>query len=293
MTTPLLYTSGHILAAVDESAEYSRSVAEFAAWAARRTGAALQFVHVIDRHPEIAPQIDLSGNLGFGAQDYLLQELAAVDEQRSKLAMERGRLLLQAVQRIAAEAGATATDARQRHGELVDTLTELEQDVRLFVLGKRGEHANFAKGHLGSNLERVVRAVHRPVLVASRAYRPVQRFLIAFDGSASTRKCVEVVCASPLLKESSCELLMVGPESSTQAEHLAWATERLQAGGFEPTVHLLNGSADSLIVETAQSRAIDLIVMGAYGHSRIRQLMLGSTTTHVLRSCQIPMLLLR
>jgi nucleotide-binding universal stress UspA family protein len=33
--------------------------------------------------------------------------------------------------------------------------------------------------------------------------------------------------------------------------------------------------------------------MGAYGHSRIRQLIVGSTTTQVLRRCQIPILLLR
>lgn len=39
--------------------------------------------------------------------------------------------------------------------------------------------------------------------------------------------------------------------------------------------------------------AVDLLVMGAYGHSRIRNLIVGSTTTAMLRSCQIPVLLLR
>ena len=51
-----------------------------------------------------------------------------------------------------------------------------ETDAALIVIGKRGEGADFAKLHLGSNLERVVRAMHKPVLVASRAFKPVERF---------------------------------------------------------------------------------------------------------------------
>ena len=53
--------------------------------------------------------------------------------------------------------------AESRHAPWrpVDTLLEIEADVRLFIIGKRGEHADFAKGHLGRNLERMVRAVRR------------------------------------------------------------------------------------------------------------------------------------
>ena len=63
-------------------------------------------------------------------------------------------------------AGATVAETRLRHDHLVDALVELEAGVRLFVLGKRGEQADFAKGHLGGHLERVVRAA------ASRALGP-------------------------------------------------------------------------------------------------------------------------
>ena len=50
---------------------------------------------------------------------------------------------------------------------------------------------------------------------------------------------------------------------------------------------------DSVTVDFAQCEAVDLIVMGAYGHSRIRHLIVGSSTTRVMRGCQLPMLLLR
>jgi nucleotide-binding universal stress UspA family protein len=292
VTNPsLLYLGGSVLAAIDPSV-YAASVADYAAWAAQRIGSPLAFVHAIERSP--TPQaVDLSGSLSLGSRDELLEELARVDEQRGRLGQVRGRQLLdQAVQRVHEQHALTAR-AHLRHGELIDTLLDLEPDVRLLVIGKRGEHADFARGHLGSSLERVVRAVHRPVFVASRAFRPLKRFMIAFDGSATARKCVGVVCESPLLKGLDCDVVMAGQASDASRAHLEWARQALVVAGFQPNMRVVPGSADQVIVDFAQREAIDLIVMGAYGHSKIRHLIVGSTTTHVLRSCQIPMLLLR
>jgi nucleotide-binding universal stress UspA family protein len=55
-------------------------------------------------------------------------------------------------------------------------VADVEGDARVILIGKRGEAADFAKGHLGSNLERIVRASHKPVFVASRASGRFQRF---------------------------------------------------------------------------------------------------------------------
>ena len=67
----------------------------------------------------------------------------------------------------------------------MEALSDLESDAEMAVIGKPGEAADFAKRHLGSNLERVVRASKKPVLVAARAYAPFNRFLIAYDGELS------------------------------------------------------------------------------------------------------------
>ena len=291
MTQSLINTEGRVLAAIDPSV-YATSVAGLAAWAATRLDADLELLHVINRDPGIAPP-DLSGNLSIDTTQVLLGELAALDEQRAKLAQAHGRELLQQLQSdVLAKAGVTAT-LTQRHGVLVETLLDLEQDTRLIVIGKRGEHADFAKGHLGSNLERVVRAVHRPVLVAAREYRPVHRFLVAFDGSDTTRTCIEMICASPLLREMDCHVLMVGEDNASHREALEWARVQLAAAGFAPTTHLVQGSADATIARHVDKLQADLLVMGAYGHSRIRTMILGSTTTQLLRTCHIPVLLLR
>jgi nucleotide-binding universal stress UspA family protein len=288
----LIHATGRVLAAIDPSA-YAPSVADHAAWAASRLEAPLDLIHVIDRKHGAAGGTDLSGSLALGDQDALLQELATLDERRGRLAQEQGRLLLERERsRIAADAG-VQVQVKQRHGTLVEALLDLEPEARLFVIGKRGEHADFASGHLGSNLERVMRAVHRPVLIASRAFKPVQRFLIAFDGSATTRKCVEMVCASPLLKGLACDVLMAGEASAERRTHMQWAIDRLGTAGFAPQPHHVEGAAETAIAASVGNLGIDLLVMGAYGHSRIRTLIVGSTTTQVLRSCPIPVLLLR
>lgn len=287
----LIHADGHVLAAVDGSA-YAQSVGLLAGWAASRLGVELELLHAIDRAGPSAPA-DLSGALALGAQEALLAELAELDEQRARLAQAHGRDLLENLRAALASAYGITARGRQRHGALVDVLLEAEPQVRLFVIGKRGEHADVAAGHLGSNLERVVRAVHRPVLVASRGFRPVQRFAIAFDGSPTTRKCVEMVCASPLLKGLGAHLLMAGNDDATHRDAANWAMAQLAAAGFAPTLAIEPGRAAEVIARHVAAAHIDLLVMGAYGHSRIRTMILGSTTTELLRTCTIPLLLLR
>lgn len=290
-SAPLIPADGQVLAAVDPSL-YADSVADHAAWAASRLDAPVELLHVIDRRHGAGATNDLSGSLSLGAREDLLIELAELDERRGRLDQARGRALLdQAAGRL--QAAGLPASTRQRQGSLVEALLEREADVRLFVLGKRGEHADFAAGHLGSNLERVVRAVHRPVLVAARAFREPARFLVAFDGSATTRRCIALVCASPLLKGLHCDVLMVGDPDGESTQAMQWALDRLGEAGFAPSALHRPGAAETVIAEVARERQSDLLVMGAYGHSRIRSLILGSTTTQVLRGCPLPVLLLR
>jgi nucleotide-binding universal stress UspA family protein len=281
-----------ILACIDGSV-YTQSVRDHAIWAASRLSAPLEFLHTLDRHPERASMRDLSGNIGLDSQDNLLFELAALDEKRSKLSQQHGREMLEHVTAYARSQGIASVEQRLRHGALVDTLTELESDVRLFVMGKRGEHADFAKMHLGSEVERAVRAVHRPLLIASRQFKPIERFLVAFDGSDTTRKGVEMVAGSPLFKNLQCHVLMVANETADARGQVQWAQEKLSAAGIAVESTVRPGTAESVIAEYVSANAIGMIVMGAYGHSRIRQLIIGSTTSAVIRTCLIPVLLLR
>ena len=183
--------------------------------------------------------------------------------------------------------------ARLRIGDIVTTVIDSEAAADMVVIGKRGEAADFARLHLGSNLERVVRSCSKPVFVAARAFRPIEKFLIAFDGSASSMKAVTYVAGSPLFSALQCHLLMAGADTPESRRRLDDARALLKAGGLAVKASIAAGQAETVISQAVERDGIDLLVMGAYGHSRIRSLIIGSTTTEMVRSCKIPVVLFR
>lgn len=281
-----------ITALIDASV-YAGSVCDHAAWAARQIGAPVEVLHVLGRRSAASAPIDYSGSLGADGRDALLDELVAFDREHAQLAQKRGRLILEQAKLRLSEAGITEVATRLRHGDLLEEVAEHEKDANLLVIGKRGEAADFASLHLGSNLERVVRASTRPILVASRAFQPIRKALIAFDDGASARKAVDAVAASPLLKGASILVLRVGPQTHEMTASVEGAAGRLRAAGLDATGAVQAGQPDSVIAGVVEAQAIDLVVMGAYGHSRLRTLVIGSTTTEMIRSCRVPQLLIR
>lgn len=281
----------NVLACIDGS-HATPAVCDYAAWAAQKLDAPLCLLHVLDRvrYPVAG---DLSGSIGLGAREALLEELASLDERRGKIALEHGKLMLQAAKERTDKLGIANAGTRQRHGDLVEALAELENDIRLLVMGKQGEDHASASLHIGSHLERVVRTLHRPILVTPDNYVEPRRIMLAFDGSATTRKGVEMIAASPLFKGLPCHLVTAGADTAETREPLEWARQTLEQAGLETATAVLPGDVEPVLNAYRETHEIDLVVMGAYGHSKIRQFLVGSTTTNVLRHTTIPLLLLR
>ncbi len=280
-----------LLACTDGSV-YASSIYDHAAWAAARLTADIHVLHMIEPSPMPIP-VDASGAIGIGAQGELLAELVSLAEAQGRVAQARARALLAEAQRHLAAAGVNRVVIEQQHGALVDSIERFDARADLVVIGKRGEHADFAKLHLGSNLERVIRSCRHPVLVASRAFRPIQRFLIAFDGGPSVQKAVAYAAEQPLLKGLACHLIAAGNARPSLSDELAAAERQLSAAGYQVAAEQIRGDPEQVIDEAVNRHHIDLLVMGAFGHSRIRQFIVGSTTTTMVRTVQIPVLLFR
>jgi len=281
-----------VLACVDQS-PYADVVGDYAAWAAQRMGAPLELLHVIDRHPEVGSGHDHSGAIGVNAQEKLLAELAADDQAKARSAREAGRVFLNRLRLRAIDAGVGVVDMRQRYGALDETLADQEAGVRLIVMGRRGASADASQRDLGRNVERTVRALHKPILTVTEAFTPPRRVLIAFDGGAMARKGVDMVAGSPLFSGLPIHLLMTGQPGADGPRQMEWARTQLQAAGFEVHTMIEPGDTESTIARAIDSHGIDLLVMGAYSHSPLRSWLRGSKTTDLLRAARIPTLLLR
>ncbi|WP_312290726.1 universal stress protein [Stutzerimonas nitrititolerans] len=279
-----------VMACIDGSTQ-AAAVCDCAVWASQRLGSPLSLLHVLDqqRYPLSG---DFSGIIGLGSREFLLEELASLDEKRNKLALEEGRMMLDAARQRAVKAGVEPT-LRHRHGDLVESLRELEGDIRLLVIGKQGEDSGSEVQLIGSQLESVIRTMHRSILVTPADFKAPASAMLAFDASATSRKGVGMLVASPLLKGMPIHLVTVSSDTHEARAALDAARDKLADAGFEVHVAILEGEVEARLRDYQAEHAIELLVMGAYGHSRIRQFFVGSTTTNMLRSATTPLLLLR
>lgn len=276
------------LVALVDGSTYAHSVCELAGWAGMRLGAGVEALHVLGRRE--ADGRDLSGSIRLGARSALLEELAALDAARSKLVTQRGRAILEDAKLVLAAAGVSDVTTRLRQGDLLE---EMGSDADMIVVGKRGEAADFAKGHLGSNLERIARSAKCPVLVAARAFAPVEKVLVAFDGGPSAQRAIDHIASSPLYAGLSVVVVSVGDAAPATSSSLAEAQTCLLAAGVAVEVRHVTGQPDKVLGAMVEAEGFGLLVMGAYGHSRIRSLIIGSTTTEMIRSCKVPVMLVR
>ena len=274
-----------ILACVDGSV-YAESVIDHAAWAATRLALPVELLRVLDRGD--ATTHDLSGRIVAGARRKLLETLAALDAERAKLAQQEARIALDEDKARLKAAGVADVTLALRHGDLLSSLDAREQDAELVIVGKRGEAADFATLRLGSNLERMVRATRRPMLITARAFKPIARLVIAFDGGPSGLKAVDAISRSPLFAGLDTLLLTVGEAGAASRAALDKAEAQLRAGGLAVEARITAGKPETVIAETVEQEGADLLAMGAYGHSRLRAFVIGSTTEALIRGCKVP-----
>ncbi|MXO49109.1 universal stress protein [Erythrobacter vulgaris] len=281
----------NLLAAIDASA-YATSVCGYAGWAARRLSLPVELLHVVQRQDPITARRDLSGAIGLGVKSDLMEELVRLSEEGSRTEIEKGRILLAAGEQLLREAGMTDISTLHRHGGVIETILEREDHARVVVMGKRGVGHEYASDHIGSTIERVVRASAKPVLVASREYSEPKHIVFAYDASPAAERALERLANSPLFEGLPVTIVMAEANSDTKRRQLD-KTEAVFASDHPVTSVVERGKAEKVIPGVVASTDNPLLLMGAYGHSPIRRMIVGSTTTEMVRTVKAPVLMVR
>ncbi|MDP5040038.1 MAG: universal stress protein [Paraglaciecola sp.] len=285
-----------IIACIDGSVVTS-AICEAAAWSAKQLTQPILFLHTIER-PQQHGADDLTGAIGLGARSSLLKEMAALDEQRGKLALSHGKEMLAAAADHVARLGIVDIEQKQRHGDVIDAISELETEARLVIVGRSGEGHESAGTKakfkvLGSHIESLIRSVHTPLVIVPSTFSAPKNFMLAYDGRETADKAIDKIISGGLLNSLACHLVMVKNNESAQAEKLAGAEAKLKSQGFTVTATLLEGNIVVSLLSYQQQNAIDLLVMGAFAHSKIRQLFLGSNTIGMIERSTSPLIVLR
>ena len=285
----------NILLCTDGS-NFSPTSYGYTAWIAKGMDASVEVLYVTDSRQKTATQLEnFSGSIGVGAYHRLLDRLVDLESETAKVNHQRAKIILEEAKHFLIQNGVSQVHSTHRKGFLVDCFQEFEAKADLIVLGKRGETAEFAAEHLGANLERIIRTSHKPCLVTPKDYHPIKRVLFAYDGGKSCDKALNFLVDSLAFKGLELHIITIAKnhDRDTAQKYLEAAELKAIQGGFKPVCHILDGEVEKLMSECIDGYKIDFLIMGAYGHNRIRHLVIGSTTAQMLRRCNIPVLLFR
>ncbi|ETI61975.1 universal stress protein [Marinomonas profundimaris] len=281
----------NIIACIDGSG-LSEYVTTASVWAAKQMGCPLTLLHSLEKQT-VRTDEDLSGSIGFGSREHLLDELVALDAQRAKLALEHGKLILENARAYAQKAGAKLVEEIQRHGDLIDALIDLEDETRLIVIGRLGINHTMDAHTVGSHIERVARTLHKPILISVGQFKAPKNFMIAYDGREAADNAIARIAQSPLLIGLPCHLVMAGEDTPARRAKLEEAQAMLEEEGFEVAASILPGKIYPVLTQYREDHNIELMAMGAYAHSKVRQFFVGSNTTKMIIESDIPLLILR
>ncbi|MDR0727389.1 MAG: universal stress protein [Puniceicoccales bacterium] len=189
-------------------------------------------------------------------------------------------------------------DFHHLHGFILDIIGEFiknERGVDFIVIGRRGEHSGNFKEHIGSTAERIIKASTVPCLVAAEKHTAAKRIMIAYDGSEHSEAAVRHLLGFGSLFRGEVHLVTVEPENVTPAGEspLNKICQSLKDAGINAITATLSGSVDEAIVRYSEVHSIDMLIMGAYGHSGIRHFFVGSNTTKILASTDITAIVCR
>ena len=285
----------NLLVCTDGAFPYTESCFKYAEWIAKKSEASLDILYVSDSHAfDFSMMADFSGSLGAQPYQNLYAQLKEVEQEKAKVVQEMARQFFE-------KAGlANKVYFHHETGSLVDCYQKYENSTRgldLVILGKRGESANLATEHLGSNLERVVRSSKHPCFVACREYTPIQKIALAYDDSPSVRHAIQFLIRSPLFKDTELNLIAIHEDDEnvpeTVLKSLETTAKMLQNAGYQVKTTVIQDEVSDGVTCYITDNKIDLLIMGAYGHSVIRHLLIGSITTDLIRRCKTSVLLFR
>jgi nucleotide-binding universal stress UspA family protein len=272
-----------LLVAVDSSA-YAQPAQEHAVALGKGYKARVTGLYVLDvRYMEMPPYIDYSYTF-----EAVPPPLAPVDLMESfRTKSER---ILSDLTAYVKTAGLTV-ETRAEEGVPSQVIADLGRAHDLIVMGKRGEHAKWGRDLLGSTAEGVARRSATPVLLVEPAYRPSAKALVLFDGSAPAARALKL--AADVADRTGLALTVLTADDdaergrTTQVAALAY----LEPLGLKADYAVLPGRAARTASAALAREPMDLVIMGMRGHSALHDLILGSTAEQLMRSVELPVLL--
>jgi nucleotide-binding universal stress UspA family protein len=256
--------------------------------------------HVTALHVRVDSR-DVAPLAGEGLSGAMIEEMMTATEREST---DRAHAVRAMFERFVAEQGVSVTDARRgtamatasfatvtgREEDLVAQQARLA-DLTIVPHPESGEDVSSSDA-----LHAVLFDSGRPVLIAPHKAPSVLggRICIAWNGTAESSAAVQAIL--PWLQRATAVRVLTSDEYHRRGPQAADLVDYLHLHGVSPDIaafRAIDRDVGAGLLAAARDFEADMISMGAYSHSRLRQLILGGVTRHVLEKSTIPVLMNR
>ena len=145
---------------------------------------------------------------------------------------------------------------------------------------------------LSSGLRSIIWRSARPILTVPGRTSPLDKALLAFDGSAKSKEALFVAAYVAELWKTSLIVMTLTEDETASAPLQDYARTYLELHEIEAEYVHMKGSMD-LFLDVSREREIDLILMGGYSGTPLKEMLIGSLVNHLLRKFEHPILICR
>jgi nucleotide-binding universal stress UspA family protein len=269
-----------ILLPVDAS-EHSLAAARYAEELARVHGATVYALGVVD-----VPGIERSSKTaGAGASHYAkdLRE-RRLDDARQVLGEFLGKL-------------AEHLDSRQiaiqcinDAGPVHEVIAQRSRTTDLVVVSEEINFQFETSDEPGDTLFKMLEISSRLVMVVPDTFRRIKKVLLAHDMSVTCSRVLYMMVHLGLFPDSEYIVVHADAEGTHDQEDFQDGIDYLAEHGINAEMVVRNLVPSKAILEVAQEKEVDAIVLGAYDAGKVRRLLFGSTAQKILEQSDIPLI---
>jgi nucleotide-binding universal stress UspA family protein len=279
-----------ILVPIDGSSD-SWVAVEHAITLAKEEDARILGLYIADERVIYAPCWSAAGVMDPLSPDCNPVLLEQAETMRKQI-REQGEKALKDMRQRCVTAG-VEVETTFESGVVNQIILDYADQVDLVVMGRHGAGGKWSGPLLGSTFEAVARHASVPVLATTSDARPLNTLLVAYDGSDRAKQALTIGLHLASRNNRQLVLLTVddghGDRPAASFEAAVLAKEQ----GVDAKRLLVKGHVAEEILKAAAEENADLILMGAFGHSRFLSALLGSTVDDVVHSATIPVMVCR
>jgi len=274
----------HNILIPSDGSSYAKTALQYGIYIAQKLDAKLTCLHVVDiRLMQPSMLCDISGSVGIPPYpEFLPVEESGLENKANTILNDF---------KTECERAGIANEAKKAHGIIDESIIEEGQKTDWILLAQRGEHLHL--GGIGSTAESVLRKAGRPVLVTPQKYCEIESMASAYDGSTPAINALKLAAELSQKTTWPLSVVIITDDQATGAKLSGQIEDILASYTIDCDTMILGGSEDRSLLRFIREGSVELMVMGAYGNNRLRELLLGSTTNYVIRNSPIPVLLQR